>query len=203
MKYSSLRVTPLLFAFFAVVFAACGTPRRLKGCDDPGNLKVRGQETGVDFCTNGPRHRVRSQACPVFDASTKCKLDPTRITSCETNADCAKFGINNVCTGPPPDDKTACECHATCVNDTDCGEGKLCGCNDPFSFCLKALCWTDADCEEGHMCMSADFSCFNDGGFVCQSELDDCLISEDCPSPSRCLYNAEEGHRVCTTKCAE
>ncbi len=155
MKYSSLLFTPLLFVFCAGVFAACSAPRPMKGCDDPGPLLLRGQETGVDFCTNGPRHRVRAQACPVFEASTECQLDPTNILSCETNADCGKFGIHNVCTGPA--DKTDCTCQATCVTDNECGPGKFCSCNDPFSFCRTALCRSDADCDDGHMCISSDF----------------------------------------------
>ncbi len=202
MKYSSLLFTPLLFIVCAGLFAACSTPLPLQGCDDPRPEKVRGQETGVDFCANEPLHRVKPLACAVFEAPAACKLSSASSPSCKINADCNVFGIHTVCVDIAG--STGCDCHSTCVTDNECGVGKLCRCSDHFAICQTAFCRSDSDCEEGHMCMSAEFKdTKHDIGFACQSELDECLLSTHCRGRDRCLYDKEKGHRICLAPQAE
>ena len=198
MRYSSLRFTPLLFVFFVGVFAACSTPLPVKGCDDPGPVRVRGQETGIEFCTNGPRYRARALACPLLEPPAgQCHLDPMNMWSCEANVDCATPDeASNACLALALGN---CMCVSSCITDDDCGEGRFCLCEEPTSTCHKALCRSGADCDDGRLCASARFlDSGHDVGLACQSEFDTCLIDSECAENFRCIFDGLKGYRLCS-----
>jgi hypothetical protein len=202
MKLDSLRFAPPALVVLAGVFAACTViePARIiePTCDDPGKLLIRGEETGLEFCSGEPSHRAKIVACSTFTPAPGACGEPDTFVDaaqCHTNADCAALSPLDVCVAPG--NGGPCACVPSCVHDSDCKPDEICRCGDPVSTCRPALCASDADCGAGSRCMEADPEKCGVQGFACTSVLDECLSSLDCTGPwtSLCLY--VDNHRVC------
>lgn len=90
-------------------------------------------------------------------------------------------------------------CHSGCVDDSECGPGFVCICDEPDSptggACKPASCATDADCVAGLSCATYDASC-NPEGFACQVPEDECQSNADCVEGT-CNWNETEARHFC------
>jgi hypothetical protein len=197
MKFNRSCFVSLFLVPSVGVLASCTTPAApVKGCDDPRPVLVNGAESGLVVCTGGVTHRSTIEACPTFEPEAgACPMDPMHPEWCAANADCTQHP-GMACA--PSNDANPCGCLNTCVNDVDCGPGRMCRCDGRVAFCELARCLNDAACPAGRLCVLTDFVSCEPGqrqGFACQSELDECLTSLDCPDQQQCGYAGD--HRIC------
>ncbi len=218
--YLTSSAVTLLFALAAAPIAGCGhdpggaphppsspapssppPPSLLFPCDDPGSLKVAGQETGYAFCTGGPVYRAKAQTCPTnipHDTGKICHLN-MEVWSCKEDAECAT-NPNGFCSRVPKAD--SCSCQYGCTTDAECDPGSICMCEDPVGRCVLASCTSNADCKEGALCAEyVPTSTCDTIAFACQDELDECQMDRDCEDSKHCtIVMSSEGasaHRTC------
>jgi Cys-rich repeat protein len=175
----------------ALARIACGTANNANGCDP--------HTEACDLANN------RCLACPctpdtaqpmgycVFDASSKNKID---CVQCLTDADCTnEQGVaylsrsacrNGLCVQPctsdanctdSPTHDTVCvagQC-GTCRDDSQCGEGMLCGPPNTLLFAFRCLqCLTDAQCPTGLTCGGG--ACYDASKYIPPG----CLVDAHC-----------------------
>jgi hypothetical protein len=196
----------LIFVLSAVPLAGCSRAKeepRGFPCEDPGPVLIADKDTGFAFCTGGPVHRPKSQACPSkLPRSFECKIAPDDHSSCVTDADCSDSPDGFCQHNPPGSFPPGCGCAYGCTTDAQCGEGAICLCGDPVGRCAQASCTTDADCG-GLLCASYTSNPGCDiTAFACQNELDECMTDKDCMEGTQCtvLQSALEGAalRICS-----
>jgi hypothetical protein len=204
-EISASRAARLFFVLLSLPLAGCATtePQGFP-CEDPGPVQIADKDTGFVFCTGGPVHRPKSQACPTkIPRASACTAPEDAQNACSSDADC-NATPNGFCQIPFFDSHAGfipgCACVYGCSTDAECGEGRICLCGDPVGRCVQADCTSDADCH-GLFCVESAFDndC-NSTGMACQSELDECLIDADCTSGSQCSF--KDDHRAClSTMC--
>ena len=89
-------------------------------------------------------------------------------------------------------------CFSGCVEDADCGPGRICLCSgntDHGGECVQSSCKSDADCGKGLLCASYGQVCSSALAFACQKPDDECLSDADCPQFIKCA--PEDGPRIC------
>jgi hypothetical protein len=93
---------------------------------------------------------------------------------------------------------SSCQYNNTCEVDSDCGQGKRCGCTDGDMFCVLAECSSDADCASGQQCKATP-TCVGIGeaGFYCTTADDLCRDDSSCDG-GFCAYDGSTAHWACT-----
>ena len=182
-------------------------------------LTQRGDDTGLDVCSNGNLQRRASIQCPwpAMGDAQPCST----FSACASDDDC----VGSAPTAPKGYCAQAhnlvnyCGCFMGCREDADCGPGWLCQCSDSVvGQCVRATCATNADCGAGLACVRTlqgtpggtcnpiDASAIR---FVCQTAADSCRGSTDCTDAGThdggeivvptCLYDGSR--RACGVTC--
>lgn len=179
-------------------------------CADDTPLLVGGMTTGFSTCSGGTLHRPAVVSCPnlLVEATVASCSDPSG--TCKTVADCKDAGPVVACILDDSAIAGYCDCRAGCVQDSECGSHKICGCAAPIGECVGAGCTSDAQCGPGLLCASSSGAPGVGGGgsFVCQTRQDKCLTDNDCPSKchmgARCSMSCAvdgKGVRQCVESC--
>jgi hypothetical protein len=146
-------------------------------------------ETQLTSCSEGYSHRALAVRCePVTSSAPMSK-------ACET--DCSELSNGYCDNGYGP---LLPECKSGCVVDSDCASGFVCVCGDGASptggVCRQSDCRTDADCSGDSLCASGWEQC-GAPRFLCQSDDDECMTSDDCDESEGCAIDSS-GHRKCS-----
>jgi hypothetical protein len=156
-------------------------------------ITSQGQVTGFETCVDGLVHRPAVKSCPAYvpDPNKICNM----AGNCTTDSDCASTPGGHCDMGVD----SPCFCQPSCVSDSDCGTGQICECGEKFGTCVQAACKSDHDCADGMVCgfyvskPGCDFP-----AFACQTAVDSCGVTADCPNPQKCTWDAAQGHRFCS-----
>jgi len=117
---------------------------------------------------------------------------------CQSDADCAangqcrirqtNFVYGDRCARDTPEQPAVREyvreCVEGCVEDSDCGDYRVCVCDSGQTWCAPVSgCRQDSDCEDGYLCLSngnSDVWSYDPVVFSCQLPGDECGSDEDC-----------------------
>ncbi|HYQ02794.1 MAG TPA: ferritin-like domain-containing protein [Polyangiaceae bacterium] len=143
---------------------------------------------GVIQCESGFVHRQSVQTCTSQVPRPDPVANPAMVGECKVDADCKEkpYGWCTTSFG----DVIGTYCNYGCINDSDCGDNRLCECAEPVGRCVQqAGCLSDADCESGFLCKAYDQS----GGcgmtaYTCQTASDTCGSDADCARPTSTEY---------------
>lgn len=158
-----------------------------------------GGAPGIAQRADGLWHRVQASKC--IDSLPRSGFNATSLTSktCSVDQDCAhiKHGFCNATVAFGG--SLSANCDSGCVEDADCGPGRICECGWGIGECVSASCSTDADCGGGLCARVDDAGRCDDGSrrvlqYLCTSAEDTCLFSKDCAT-FRC--GVEHGARAC------
>ena len=161
-------------------------------------------QPGLYQCENGGTHRAEAVRCE-SSLPREIRHEGGESFQCASDQDCTERD-HGYCQLLPRGLLTAefTKCRYGCVEDSDCGAGMICDCGDPVGTCVSARdCKSDGDCGEGGLCARYSFNdgCFDDVGYACVSEKDECLLDEDCvENRSGCAWTPD-GRRCQAAYC--
>ena len=161
---------------------------------------VPGVDTGYFLCVGSAIHRTTPTACP-----NKLPIPGGACGNPGPPGACADSGCttspHGYCAPNSGGGALICTCHYGCVNDAECGGGKICLCDANIGTCVTASCTKDADCTGGSVCLSylVPGGCSAGVQFACTTPQDTCLSDADCKGdggmPPVCGHDGTK--RVC------
>jgi hypothetical protein len=182
-------------------------------CEDPTPYSYK--DSGYELCASGFIHRPAINSCvsllPVDtgnpDVSNPDSEDP--YAGCHADVECTD-APHGECTELPGGDidLVVWGCNYGCVEDTDCGDGRICLCGERIGECVSSKCTSDADCADGALCVGPGrFSCWTNEPFSCQTPSDTCGGSNHCWPHEVCERAGEadptDGPWTCFEACQE
>ena len=158
-------------------------------------LDANGGVTGFVKCADGTVHREQAMACDPTAGAPACSGTEEAI-ECGSDADCTAQP-NGRCASYPGygawgSPKTICGCTYPCINDAECGAGKVCVCGgvvenhfNPWSKCAAAACASDASCASGQcgVVFVAGACGYGTQALACRTAADSCRLNADCVTP--------------------
>jgi hypothetical protein len=161
---------------------------------------------GIQACDYGRFvHRIEALSCPLPERNPPGSPGSVDDAECDRDDDCA--GDEYCIRFSDIDGGTYHRCVKPCVEDSDCGVGRLCACEPrrrsvgsepvPLGTCRSATCTSDADCGPNSFCRapvdleSCQVPLDTWFRFACQTPADECSGANECPQPGG------ERHAVC------
>lgn len=120
-------------------------------------LLVAGKPTGYVVLPNQLIARRNVQDCPSQLPTRGCPNVGKGAEACRKDSDCQQ-GLNGYChrRGLEP----GCSCDYGCVNDEQCGPGRVCVCSNPVGVCVES------ECDEKTECPAVCATYLKDGGYA-------------------------------------